>query len=325
MVKKNEMPSHHGVTESPSGKYPNQTLKLLLERASCRNFADRKVPAAVLDYVLEAGIHAPTGGNLQPYSIIKIEEDERRRRLAELCGSQPWIEKAPVSLLFCIDWRRLERWAKLEIAPFTATSSFRHFWISFQDTVICAQNICTAADSLGLGSVYIGTVIECFRELRDMLHLPNGVFPVVLLCLGYPEAKPEPRRKLDASVIVHHETYSEMEDENLRSSFNKKYPSLKVEATEERLQEISEVCRKTNGDEFAKRCVESIEENGYINPVQRYFGLHYRADLMPEGNENYLALMAEFGFNWFEPCRFVDDRESSMCEGVEENGCCPDS
>lgn len=309
MVKKDEMPSHHGVGESPSRKYPNHTVKLLLERASCRNFAEKKVPTGVLNCILEAGIHAPTGGNLQPYSIVKIEEYKTRQKLAELCGGQPWIEKAPVSLLFCIDWRRLERWAKLEVAPFTATSSFRHFWISFQDTVICAQNICTAADSLGLGSVYIGTVIDCFRQLRDMFQLPKGVFPVVLLCLGYPKTKPEPRGKLDASVIVHGETYREIEDETLRSSFNKKYPRLKVEATEDRLEEIFEVCRKTDGEEFAKKCIERIEENGYINHVQRYFGLHYRADLMPKGNEDYLALMQEFGFNWFRPYQLLDDRE----------------
>jgi len=309
MVKKNEIPSHDGVTESQSRKCPDQTLKLLHERASCRDFSDKKVPARVLDYVLEAGIHAPTGGNLQPYSIIKIEEEETRRRLAGLCGKQPWIDKAPVSLLFCIDWRRLERWARLEIAPFTATGSFRHFWISFQDTVICAQNICTAADSLGLGSVYIGTVIDCLRDLREMFELPRGVFPVVLLCLGYPNAKPESRRKLGTDVIVHCEKYCEIEDETLRSSFNKKYPSLKVEATEDRLEEIFAVCQKTDGEEFAKKCIERIEENGYINHVQRYFGLHYRADLMPEGNEDYMALMEEFGFSWFRPYKLLGDRE----------------
>ncbi|UCE44089.1 MAG: nitroreductase family protein [Candidatus Bathyarchaeota archaeon] len=298
-MRNNEMPSHHGVEVSVNGRYPNQTLKLLIERASCRSFSPKKIASDILRPILSAGIHAPTGGNLQPYSIIKIENDETKQKLAEMCG-QDFIGKAPVLLLFCIDWRRIERWAKLEIAPFTATSSFPHFWISFMDTIICAQNICTAADSLGLGSVYIGTILEFFSEIQDMFQLPKGVFPVVLLCLGYPKAEPLPRKKLADQVIVHAERYHEIEDQKLTDAFNEKYPDLKVEITEERLETILEVCRKVHGKEFAKRCVEKIRKNGYVNPVQRYFGLHYRADLMPKDNDTYLELMEEFGFNWFK-------------------------
>jgi len=295
-----EMLSHHGVKVSPEYRaYPNETMKLLIERASCRNFSDKKIPPDVLQLVLEAGVHAATGGNLQPYSIIKIEQEETRQKLAEWCG-QRFIRKAPTLLLFCIDWHRIERWACLEAAPFTAASSFRHFWISFQDTIICAQNICTAADALGLGSVYIGTVLEFFPELREMFQLPKGVFPVVLLCLGYPRTKPRPRKKLDVDVIIHAERYHEMADEELLDAFNKKYPGHRVQITEERLETMSEGCREVHGEEFARRCVERIKETGHITPVQRYFGLHYRANAMPKGNDDYLKLMEEFGFNWFK-------------------------
>ena len=302
----NEMPSHHGIKVSPEdgrptggSTYPNETLRLLIGRASCRNFSDDRIPADVLQLILEAGVHAATGGNLQPYSIIKIEEEETRQKLAEWCG-QRFIRKAPTLLLFCIDWHRIQRWARLEVAPFTATSSFRHFWISFQDTTICAQNICTAADALGLGSVYIGTVLEFFPELREMFHLPQGVFPVVLLCLGYPKTKPSPRKKLNVDVIVHTERYHEMADDELLDAFSEKYPGQRVQITEERLETISEVCREVHGEEFARRCVERVKETGYITPVQRYFGLHYRANAMPKGNDDYLKLMEEFGFNWLK-------------------------
>ncbi|MHC5079243.1 MAG: nitroreductase family protein [Planctomycetota bacterium] len=162
----------------------NETIRLLRERSSCRNFLDKPIEPAVLRTVLEAGIQAPTGGNLQPYSIIKIEDGQTKERLADLCGNQRYVARAPTNLLFCIDMRRLERWAVLEAAPFTSRYSFRVFWIAMQDTVICAQNVCTAADALGLGSVYIGTILEAVPETRRILRLPRGVFPVVLLCLG---------------------------------------------------------------------------------------------------------------------------------------------
>jgi len=307
-MKNNEMPSHHGTEDQLKGEYRNRTLKLLIERASCRSFSDKEIASDVLGVILEAGIRAPSGGNLQPFSIIKIEEDETKQKLAELCERQYFIAQAPVNLLFCIDWHRIERWAELEIAPFTATSSFRHFWISFQDTVISAQNICTAADSLGLGSVYIGSVLECFKELRDMFHLPEGVFPIVLLSLGYPRSRPAPRKKLAVDAMVHQEEYHEMEDQELLDVFNKKYPDLRVEITKERLETISRVCRKVHGEKFAKACIEKIKANGYINAVQRYFGLHYCADSMPEDNDTYLRLMEEFGFNWFKKYKPLRDQ-----------------
>jgi FMN reductase [NAD(P)H] len=302
------MPSHHGVKETPGERtYPNETIRLLIERASCRNFADKKVPADVLQLVLEAGVHAATGGNLQPYSIVKIEDQATRHALAERC-EQGFIGRAPVLLVFCIDWYRIEQWARLQVAPFTATSSFRHFWISLQDTIICAQNICTAADALGLGSVYIGTILEGFAELKEMLQLPQKVFPVVMLCLGYPKSRPLPRKKLGVDVIVHSETYQKMGDQELLDAFRKKYPDHRVEITPERLERIAEVCRRVHGEDFAEGCLERIQETGYITPVQRYFGLHYSADRMPIGNEGYLELMEEFGFGWFKEYHLQDEK-----------------
>jgi len=278
-------------------------MKLLLERASCRSFSDKEISPEVLRLVLEAGVHAPTAGNLQPYSIIKIEEGETKQKIAKLCSNQRFIGEAPVLLLFCIDWWRNGRWAKLEVAPFTATSSFRHFWTSFQDVAICAQNICTAADSLGLGSVYIGSVLECFSELRDLLKLPEAVFPVVLLCLGYPKVRPQPQKKLDIDMVVHSEQYREPDDQELLTAFNEKYrdtPRGRVEITEERLKMIGKVCREVGGEDFAQRCINRVKQQGYINSVQYYFGLHYRANTMPKGNDTYLKLMKESGLNWFK-------------------------
>jgi nitroreductase len=283
-------------------KYPNKTIELLLERASCRSFANKKIPNNILEYILRAGIHSATGGNLQPYSIIKIEKQTAKKRIAKLAG-QGFIADAPVNLLFCIDWHRLERWAKLEITPFTATSSFRHFWISFQDTIITAQNICTAADALGLGSVYIGTVLEFFPTLKRMLKLPKGVMPVVMLCIGYPKKKPVPRNKLGIDAVVHNERYHELIDKQLLEAFNQKYAGIKLDITPQRLKMIEQVCREVAGDKFAKQSIEYIKKQGYISRAQMYFGLHYIANRMPLQNEKYLKTFEKFGFNWLKKYR----------------------
>jgi nitroreductase len=298
-MKKEKMPSHHGYKEKSVGTYPNETMKLLMERASCRNFANKRIPKNVLNMILETGTHAATGGNLQPYSIIKIESKRTRDKLAKMCY-QSFIAKAPVSLIFCIDWRRLQRWAEIEAAPFTATSSFRHFWISFQDTIICAQNICTAADSFGLGSVYIGTIMDLMRDVHEMLRLPGGVLPVVLLCLGYPRSALMVRRKLGREVVVHDEKYRELSNRMLKHAYDEKYHSAKIEITDERLERMRDVCQKVEGSDFVEKCMDRIAKNGFINVAQRYFGLHYAADIMPGDNEDFIKIMKEFGFNWFE-------------------------
>ncbi len=304
------MPSHHGVGEKTGRSFPNDTLRLLIERSSCRSFENKKIPPDVLDLVLESGIHAATGGNLQPYSIIKIENQTTKDKLTKLVGDQPFVSTAPVDLLFCIDYHRLERWAKLETAPYAARSAFRHFWIGFQDTIIAAQNICTAADALDLGSVYVGTVMECFRELREMFELPEGVFPVVLLCLGYPKVRPEPRKKLGVPVMVHDEKYRELTDADLLAAFNQKYSGWKKEITVERLETIEYICREVHGDAFAEECVAKIKRQGHVNAVQNYFGLHYMASIMAADNDEFMAIMEEFGCHWFkkfEPKKTKDE------------------
>jgi FMN reductase [NAD(P)H] len=290
-----------------NSEYPNQTIKLLMERASCRSFSDKKIPPDVLRLILEAGTHAPTGENFQPYSIIKIEDDETKQRLVELDG-QPFIGKAPVLLLFCIDWHRTQRWVDLEVAPLTFTSSFHHFWESVEDTIICAQNICTAADSMGLGSCYDGRVLWYLRELRDMFQLPQGVFPSVLLCLGYPKAKPPVREKLGVEVIVHSERYCEREDQEIIDAFSKKYRGRKPGITEERLERIAKVCCEAHGEAFARKCVATIRESGFINTAQWLFCLQFPANDIPIGNDTYLQLMEEFGFNWFKGHRPFEDK-----------------
>lgn len=278
----------------------NDTIELLHARASCRAFADRPIPAEVLESVLEAGVRAPTGGNLQPYSIIAVRDRAVASTLASLCGDQSFIARAPVNLLFCIDFHRGRRWAELCDAPFTCNRAFRHFWIAFQDTVIAAQNICVAADSAGLGSCYVGTVLECFPELRAMFRLPQGVFPVVLLSLGYPAAELRRRGKFPQSIIVHGEVYDDPSDERLAAGLEAKYQGKTFEATESRIAELAKVCTAVGGPELASRCVERVRRDGTINMAQYYFGLHYPADMMPKGNSKYVAQMRDAGIEIIE-------------------------
>ena len=149
--------------------------------------------------ILTAGTHSATGGNLQPYSIILIRNEERRRHRRMVRAIVHG--ESPVHLLFCLDLHRLERRAALEGAPFSARSSLDHFWIGFQDTIVCAQSICTAADALGIGSVYIGTILDFTKKTRERLRSLKVSSPSCSSASATPACKPKPRKKLEAEVV----------------------------------------------------------------------------------------------------------------------------
>ena len=281
--------------------HPNQTIKLLHGHASIRTFSDRKIEPAVLDAIFEAGTHAPTGG-MQPYSVIKVEDAETKQKIFEFDGvEQKQILNAPVDLIFCVDMRRNKRWAGIEVAPFTATSSFEEWWIAFQDTCIFMHTVCIAAEAMGLGTVYIGTVYWYFDRLRELLEIPEGVFPVVLLCMGYPAGeKPNPRKKLPPRVVVHDEKYSDLPDWELIEALDAKHgDQLKI--SDERLEAARKVATAVHGKEFAEKVLAKIRENGYISMVQYLYSLAYVADDGVRNNERYLTMLKDAGFDWFEP------------------------
>ena len=152
----------------------------------------------------------------------------------------------------------------------------------------------------GQGRVVRYKKVRFIPETRVMFKLPKGVLPVVLLCLGYPATKLLVRRKLGIQTVVHDECYREMSDRTLQEVFQKKYPNVRLEVTRDRLTRIRAVCRRVHGSTFAKKCIQTIKRNGYINMVQRYFGLHYVADLMPTDNEVFIRMIKRAGFTWFE-------------------------
>jgi FMN reductase [NAD(P)H] len=295
------MPTHHGVEAPVKGNYPNETLRLLHQRGSCRHFKDKKIPNKELELILGAAVHAPSGGNLQGYSIVKIENPERREKLMKICGNQRFIGKAPVNLVICIDVRRLKRWAELDVAPFTQDNWLLGFLMGFQQTGIIGQSICIAADSLGIGSCYVGNATFKAGAVAELLGLPQGVFPGTLISIGYPVQTPPTMKKHKLSTLLHDETYRDLSDEALLAAFIEKWTAPnahRVELTENRLNRLYQTCLKVHGEEFAERSVAHARKLGYISPVQRYFGLHYRADWVYElSNSDYLKIIKKQGWN----------------------------
>jgi len=280
-------------------KEENFTLKTILKRRSTRSFQKREIDKETIEKIMEAGIRAPTSGNLQPYSIILVRDRDKKEFLSRVTRMR-FIENAALLLFFILDFARLKRWSELHDAPFVMEKSFRHFLTSFHDVICCAQNMVIAAESLGLGSVYIGKVIELYQELKDVLALPKLTFPVALLCLGYPEGKGGKQTpRLPIGSILHEERYKNPEDEEIISWFEGKYEGKKFELTEKSIWLYLNVIKTALGEKKYEEAKKRLSGTPFLNQSQYLFGLQYQAHVMPKIGYKIMLDLVEAGFECF--------------------------
>lgn len=192
----------------------NPTLDLIHAHGSVRRYKPDPVPASVIETIVAAGQSASTSSNLQTYTVIAVTEAATRARLSELCGGQKHIAEAPVFLTFCADLARLERVCELR-GYAQNVEHIESFLVAAVDAVIMAQNVALAAESLGLGICYIGSIRNNPQEVIDLLGLPRLTFPITGMTVGWPEKPPRIRPRLPRREILHWERYQPPLDEAL--------------------------------------------------------------------------------------------------------------
>ena len=189
-------------------KPTNETLELLNRHTSVRQFQDRPVSDEQLAAIIGAGQMASTSSNVQAYSVIAVTAPALKAQLAELSGKQAYIEQCPVFLVWCADLYRLREAAAphLQGAP-SYEDTTENLIVATVDVALAAQNAAVAAESLGLGIVYIGGVRNEIAGLSELLGLPELVYPVFGMCLGYPAAVNGVRPRLPLQAVLHHNGY----------------------------------------------------------------------------------------------------------------------
>ncbi len=186
-------------------------IDLLKSHRSIRKFTNKIIAPALFDELLLAGQSAATSSFLQGVTIIRVSDAERRKKMAAFAGNQSYVETAAEFLVFCADLKRGGNACRQYDKPFAGDYT-EHFIIATVDAALMAQNVVTAAESVGLGICYIGGIRNNPREVSDLLELPFGVYPVFGLCLGYPDQNPEVKPRLPLSVLLKEEVYSEEGD-----------------------------------------------------------------------------------------------------------------
>lgn len=247
-----------------------QTIKELFERKSVRVFTGEHIPFEDKALILEAAANAPTAGCQQFYTIIDVTDRELKEKLAVSCDNQPFIAKADMVLVFLADCRKwYEGFLDVDASPRKPGEG--DLVLAVTDAAIAAQNAVTAAQSLGIGSCYIGDIMENCENVKALLNLPKYVFPAAMVVFGYPTKQQEEREKPKRAAmqyVVSENRYPEMSPEDRRQMFfeSRKLAKEGFETLPE--PEKEEVYkswmrafadRKYNSD-FAKEMTRSVRE-----------------------------------------------------------------
>lgn len=197
------------------------TFAELCDRRSVRVFEARDIGEDDRQRILLAAAEAPSAGCQQFYTILDIRSRELKEKLSVSCDNQPFIADAPMVLVFCADCRKwYEAFSSAGCEPRKPGAG--DLLLAITDTAIAAQNAVTAAWSMGIGSCYIGDILEQYETHREILDLPDYVVPAVMAVFGYPEKSQKTRAKpvrIDMDRLVAVDTYPRRTEEDLKATF----------------------------------------------------------------------------------------------------------
>ena len=207
----------YGLPTTDGGDMPAEgELASILTHRTHRRFSDRPVSDALLDILLAAAFSAPGKSDLQQASVVKVRDPNRRRAVADLIPSMPWIGTCPVFMIFLGDSRRIRRICEMRGKPF-ANDHLDAFLNAAVDCGLVLMNFIRAAEAVGLGCCPISVVRNHIDAIAEIVELPDHVFPVAGMTLGYPAAEGYISLRLPASVNIHVDRY---DDSNLAAEID---------------------------------------------------------------------------------------------------------
>ncbi len=187
----------------------NETLSLLKNHRSVRQFTNQQVTDEQLNTIISTAQRASTSSNVQAYTVIAITEPELRGKLALLAGNQEYVERCSVFLVWCADLYRLKQVTAPHLGDKPSyEDSLENFIVATTDVALAAQNAAVAAESLGLGIVYIGGVRNHIAEVSELLGLPELVYPVFGMCIGYPNQENDVKPRLPIEAVLYKNRYN---------------------------------------------------------------------------------------------------------------------
>jgi FMN reductase [NAD(P)H] len=183
-------------------------LHQVLARRTHRSYAPKPVPEPLVRLLTAAALCASSKSDFQQASLIRVSDPQTRADLASLIPEMPWIGTAPEFFVFCGDARRLERIGRLRNRP-VSNGRLEGFFNAAIDAALAMQTFVLAAEAAGLGCCPISVIRNHITRATEILALPDLVFPVAGLCVGYPATAGHVSLRLPPSITVHHDRYDD--------------------------------------------------------------------------------------------------------------------
>ncbi|MBY8991963.1 MAG: nitroreductase family protein [Candidatus Lokiarchaeota archaeon] len=245
----------------------NSTLKLIENRRTIRAYSKKELTQEEINTIIHGAMRAPTAGNMMMYSILQITDQDIKDKLVKTCDNQPHIAKAPLVLIFLADMQRWWDYFSIskvpelceEIGEKFDTPQESDLLLASCDALIAAQNAVITAESLGIGSCYIGDIMENYEIHREMFNLPKWVFPIAMVCFGYPRGDKEkiPLTSRFPQKFIHFKNkYQRLSEEELTEMFQNSDRKIVDKKAKNMGQEV--YLRKTGAD-FTKEMRRSVK------------------------------------------------------------------
>jgi len=238
----------------------NEYISLMINRSSVRHFEpNRHIPDSDIELIVTAGQRAASSYNLQTYSFISITDKEMREKITLLSENQPFINDASCFLIVCLDLYKMLFVNKKCGYDYYQQKYFESTLMAAVDTSLAGQATASAAESLGYGVCYIGGVRSDSEKIVELLGLPEKVFPLFGLCIGYPLKKNPPKPRLPITGVLHKNKYS---IESVERAI-KEYDEVMARSGiyENRQFPLDEVHRNTDIDNFENQQYGWIEHS----------------------------------------------------------------
>ncbi|HIW88136.1 MAG TPA: nitroreductase family protein [Candidatus Onthomorpha intestinigallinarum] len=241
-------------------------IESLLNRRTVRKYTEEDIPQDVLNTVIEAGVRASNCGNMQIYSIIVTKDKQRKQELCKLHFNQPMVREAPVVLTVCADVNRFHKYCQNRNAP-VSYNNFLWLNVGTVDATICTQAMCDAAESLGLGICYLGTVTYMAEPIAEFFNLPKGVVPITTITMGYPKENPGLTERLPLNAVVHYESYKDYSADDINELYKdfEDLPQIRKYIEESKQENLAQVFtnvryKKEDALVFGKNYLEFLKK-----------------------------------------------------------------
>lgn len=240
----------------------NEVINTINSRVSLRRYDSCEISNDDLEKIIESAIKAPTAGNMMMYSILKITDEKIKETLSETCDNQPFIKNAKVILIFLADLQKWYDYFEVCEVENIKAPGMNDFMLGIDDAIIACQNAVVAAESLGIGSCYIGDIMENYEKHKELLNLPDYTFPAAMITLGYypKDMNKIYRERFDKQYVVFENTYKKLDEDELKNMFKHKEEGM-PKTNPYGAKNFGELIysRKTNAD-FSFEMDRSIKE-----------------------------------------------------------------